>query len=230
MTWSKAAMCLVWTPILFSALVYAEDQNSRGVIAGIVVNEAGSPVAGAHVMSRDLDPNTVEVFAGVVRSFATDRQGKFLISGLTTGHDFKVYAEKEEDGYPNTMLRMYNPKDEAPVAVATLTAREQMVTLHIGPRAGRLKWNVTDAVTGYYIDKPIIRLQRSDNDTSMFGTPIASDGLLVPANTAVIVSVSAHGYREWYYPGTLYKSTAAPLWLIPGEERTLQVQLQPLAK
>jgi len=237
-TRSRAVVYFVFAVILMSALVCAGDQNSRGVIAGIVVNEAGSPVADVHVMTRDLDPNTVEVFAGVVPYFATDQQGKFLIPELTVGHPYKIYAEKEEDEYPNTMLGMYNPKDEAPVAVATLTAQAQVVTVRIGPKAGRLKWNVADAVTGYYIDKPTIFFQRTDTRTfqridtgaSTDVSEFAGNGVLVPSNTDLIVEVSARGYREWYYPGTFDKGTAAPLRLLPGEERTLQVQLRPSAK
>jgi hypothetical protein len=94
---------------------------------------------------------------------------------LKPNHHYKVYAEKERDGYPDMMLGMYNPKDDASVALAT-------------------------------------------SEAAVVGT------------TDLIMEISARGYRDWYYGEALDKSTAVSLRILPGEEKTLQVRLQPSAK
>jgi hypothetical protein len=228
MTTRKIAVFVLLAPILFSAFVHAADQDNRGVVAGVVVNESGSPVAGAQVMTRDLDSTAAEVFAGAVPYAETDAQGRFVYRGLKLGHRYKLYAEKDRDGYPYMMVGIYNPHDDGPIAVAS--AGEGDITVPLGPKAGRLTWSVYDAVSGRSIDGPTIFLERTDTGANIGGSGVASEGILAPSGTDLTVKISASGYRDWYHPGTFDKSTAAPLRLMPGEERTLQVRLQPLAK
>jgi hypothetical protein len=149
---------------------------------------------------------------------------------LKPNHHYKVYAEKERDGYPDMMLGMYNPKDDASVALATSEAAVVGTTVHIGPKAARLKWNVRDAVSGNSINTPTFSFQRRDNGASAGGTALADEGVLVPSDTDLIMEISARGYRDWYYGEALDKSTAVSLRILPGEEKTLQVRLQPSAK
>jgi hypothetical protein len=228
----NAIRSVVWLSILLSAIAQASDSEDRGSISGIVVDQLGNPVTNAHVTTRDLDlpPNTVEVGGGVVPYAETDVQGRFLFKGLKVGHRYKVYSEKEEDGYPDMMLGMYNPTDTASIATATSSVSTERVIIHLGPKAARLKWNVKDAVSGDSIETPTFSFERRDSGASAGGTALADEGVLVPSNTDLIVEISARRYRDWYYGEALDKSTAASLRLVPGEEKTLQVQLQPVTK
>ena len=228
----KVIRSVVWLSLLLSAISLVSAGEDRSSISGIVVDQLGNPVANAHVTTRDLDlpPNTVEVGGGVVPYVETDGQGRFLFKGLKVGHRYKVYSEKEQDGYPDMMLGMYNPTDTAPIATATSSVAAEGVTVHLGPKAARLKWNVRDAVSGDSIETPTFSFERRDNGASASGTALADEGVLVPSDTDLIVEISARGYRDWYYGEVLDKSTAASLRIPPGEEKTLQVQLQPAAK
>ncbi len=228
----NAVRSVVLLSVLPSAVSHASANEDRGSISGIVVDQLGNPVANAHVTTRDLDfpPNTVEVGAGVVPFVETDVQGRFLFKGLKVEHRYKVYSEKEQDGYPDMMLGMYNPTDTASIATAVSSVAAEGVTVHIGPKAARLKWNVRDAVSGNSINTLTFSFQRRDNGVSAGGSAPADEGVLVPSNTDLIVEISARGYRDWYYGEALDKSTAASLRIPPGEEKTLQVQLQPAAK
>ncbi len=228
----NAFRSVVWLSVLLPAIVHPSASEDRGSISGIVVDQLGNPVTNARVTTRDLDlpPNTVEVGAGVVPYVETDARGRFLFKGLRVDHRYKVYSEKEQDGYPDMMLGMYNPTDKAPVATATSSVPAEGITVHIGPKAARLKWTVTDAASGNSINHPTVSFERKDNGASAGGTALPGEGILVPSDTDLTVEISARGYRDWYYGGALDKSTAASLRILPGEEQTLQVQLQPSAK
>jgi len=90
---------------------------TTGAIKGTVVDAAGNPVASAQVSTGyDLDSKAVEVWAGQVPTFETDANGHFVVTNLVEGHHYKVYAMKEEAGYPNMMNSLFNPRDEAPIA------------------------------------------------------------------------------------------------------------------
>ncbi len=228
----KALRYVAGSLLMLSALLCASAQENNGCVAGVVIDERGVPVFEAQVTTKDLDlpPNTVEVNAGAIPYVKTDAQGRFLYPGLTLNHHYKVYAEKESDGYPDTMLGMYNPKDDAPVALAAPPEAAEQIIVHMGPKAARLKWEVRDAVSGRRTDNPTIFFQRTDTGARAGGSAIASEGVLVPSEADLVVKMSARGYRDWYYPGVLDRSAAAPLRLLPGEEKTLRVQLQPSTK
>ena len=228
----KAVRSVICLSVLLSAISHASASEDQGAISGIVLDTQGNPVANAHVTTRDLDlpANTVEVGAGVVPFVETDAQGRFSFKGLKVNHHYKVYPEKEQDGYPDMMLGMYNPTDNAPIATATSSATAEGITVHMGPKAARLKWNVRDAGSGNPINSPTVSFQRRDNRASAGGTALAGEGVLVPSDTDLTVGISAPGYRDWYYGETLDKSTAAALRILPGDEKTLQVQMQPSAK
>jgi hypothetical protein len=51
--------------------------------------------------------------------------------------------------------------------------------------------------------------------------------VLVPSDREVIMKIWHEGYLPWYHPGATKKSEARPLYLRPGEERTLNIRLQP---
>jgi hypothetical protein len=103
----------------FCTLASAQFQVQPGVIQGVVVNEAGSPVTDAQVTtSGDLDCKCITVFNGVIPTFNTDERGHFVVTNLVIRHHYKVYAKKEDAGYPEMMVGFFNPSDQAAIAVA----------------------------------------------------------------------------------------------------------------
>jgi hypothetical protein len=51
--------------------------------------------------------------------------------------------------------------------------------------------------------------------------------ILVPSNRELVMKLWQQDYLPWYFPGTTKKSEAKPLYLRPGEQKTLNVRLQP---
>jgi hypothetical protein len=166
--------------------VTVANAASTGSIKGVVVNETGSPVNLASVLARDIEPTpggVVEVQMGAVPWIETDTEGRFVIRGLTPGHRYKMYTMKEENGYADTTIPIYNPTDEAPVVVASAAPRSSLdVRLQLGPKAATLGFDLKDAVTGEPIRDYTITVTRIDTNYWFSGS-VADNKVLLPADT-----------------------------------------------
>jgi hypothetical protein len=224
---ARGRIVLCWFVVVACLLsVSAEPQD--GLIRGTVIDERGKAVVGANVTIKDLDipKGTIEVQAGVVPFVETDDQGHFSFNDLKLGHRYKVYASKEQEGYPDMTMGLYNPEDKAVIAKATHQDKVVDVKIQVGPRAARVKWDVRDAVTGSSIN-PSVGIERIDTGDGFGGGTLAEEGFLVPADTGLIIEMSGNGFQDWYYPGFAKKEMAAPLRLGSGQEKILELQLQP---
>ncbi len=203
----------------------AWGQSHNGSIQGMVLDRSGHAIGRASVTWRDvsLQEKEVEVMAGAVPTVIADSTGAFTIPGLELGHRYKVYASKENENYPDMTMGLYNPKDDAVIAEAG-AAGESNVAVQLGPKAARLKWSVTDAITGTGVS-PVLVVQRVDSGGGLEGRFPGVSELLIPADVEIRIEVSADGYDIWYYPGSTAKSAAVPLQMKAGEVRTINVQL-----
>jgi hypothetical protein len=135
--------------VLLVLCVVVSNASSTGSIKGVVIDEAGNPVDLALVLARDIEPTpngVVMIQMGVVPWVETDKQGQFFIRGLVSGHHYKVYTKKEEDGYADPTIPTYNPNDEGPVVAASDAPRSSPdVRLQLGPKAVALHYDLKDA-------------------------------------------------------------------------------------
>jgi hypothetical protein len=200
-------------------------QPKAGVIRGIVIDEQGAPVNFAHVTWVNVAKGVAEVQIGIVAFEATDGQGRFSIHGLAVGTPYNVYAQKETDYYADMSSGFYSSKDDAVTAIAAEQDKAVDVTIRMGPKAGRLNWKVTGAATGPAANLTFMFV-RADTGASVGGSAPADYDRLVPSNTDIEFSVSAPGYRAWYYPAG-DKRHRAMLRLKPGEAKTVDIRLQP---
>ncbi len=198
-------------------------QPPVGVIKGRVIDQQDAPVAGARVTWLSL--GRVAQFQGPIAFAVTDDRGHFLIRRLLIGNLYDVYAQNEDDNYPDMAWRFFNPRDDAASTTAAESENAVDITIRVGPKAGRLHWNVADAVTGKPVN-PTLEVKRIDTGTSFGGGGAANDTHLLPSDTDLAVSVSAPGYRTWYYPAGDKKHDAW-LRLKPGEAKTVEIHLQP---
>ena len=83
--------------VLLAGSAWAQVQ---GTITGVVLDEAGKPVAGAKVHTAEKD---VLVAHQLVRYYETDDGGHFRISHVPWGTYF-VMAGKEGAGYPDPVF------------------------------------------------------------------------------------------------------------------------------
>jgi hypothetical protein len=217
-----AAICVLCAVIAIA--------GTNGSIKGVVIDDAGNPVDLAAVLARDIEPNAsgaVEVQMGAVPWVETDKQGQFVIRGLVPGHHYKVYAKKEEDGYPDTTIPTYNPKDEAQVVVASDSPRSSPdVRLQLGPKAVVLHYYLKDEVTGKALHDYTITVTRLDTNYSFSGIE-EGNKVLVPADTDMSIKFEVKGYEPWYYPGQNTKEAAASVRGAAGERKELEVLLKP---
>jgi hypothetical protein len=202
--------------------VVAADEGP-GRIEGTVIYEDGRPAKGATVSAFPLDRG----LAAKVPSADTDELGHFQINHLWLGI-FVVTAKKEDEGYPDTNQGFYSDSKIAPVTLA-LSHPSATETILLGPKAGILVGTVVDAVTGAPVDPCVDFHRASDPNNFLSGTGLvnAQYRVLVPSDREVIMKVWHQGYLPWYYPGTNNKTKAEPLRLKSGEERTLNIRLQP---
>jgi hypothetical protein len=212
--------------VFLAVALCSQAETQTGIIKGLVVNEQGKPVGAAHVTWTRAVKGEAEVHIGPVEFVLTDGRGRFLIHGLTVGTPYNVYGQKDEDNYADPSPGFYNPKGETVTAIAADPDKAVDVAIHVGPKAGRLNWNVTDAVTGKPVN-PTMEVVRSDTGASLGGGGPAQDTHLLPSDTDLVFSVSAPGYRTWHYSAG-DKKHRSPLRLKPGEEKTVNIQLQPV--
>jgi hypothetical protein len=202
---------------------YAEAQV--GVIKGFVVDEQGQHVPDALVTWLRVAPDgEVDVYVGATKYYASNRNGHFIIRGLTQGDRYKIYAKKESAYYPNMTVGFFNPKDDALVATPQPEDKAVDITVHLGPKAGQLALNVRDAATGMPLS-PTISVARARTGEGFGGGEPANSSFLVPADTDISFTVSAPGYEAWYYPGTTDEKQSTPLRVSAGEQKLLELQL-----
>ena len=223
--WLIVAMVLSSGAQQPSVKLLAQTETDTGLIDGTVIYEDGKPVKGATVYAVPLG----RPMAAVIPHADSDETGYFAIhiSRSWFGR-FAVAAKKEDEDYPDMSQQFYS---DGKFETVTLTSRHRAatVTIRLGPKAGVLLGTVADAVTGASLS-PCIEFRRAsvpNNFLSGSGLVKPRYRLLVPPNTDVLMRIWLDGYKPWYYPGTVDKSAGQAVRLKPGEEKTVDILLQP---
>lgn len=187
-----------------------------GTIKGLVLNPEGQPVSQATVFAE-----RENFLKGLMRFAKTDEQGRFVITGLEP-RAYKVYASKEEAGYPLPISAFHTGGS---VLIQQVDVYEGQVTsdvvIHLAPKAAELAGHVTNAATKGRIDRAQITLRRADNPNYYYVTGLKWPGtfkVLVPTEPFTI-EVSAPGYE---------KKHLSPLQLKQGEVKRLNISLRPV--
>ena len=183
-------------PLLTAALVLAclcvhsqtLDRRS-GNVKGNVADQNGNPVYGATVYAV---PQDLMLDGISPRSVRADNHGAFdFKEGLAWG-DYKLYACKDKDGYPNPLDGFY--ADSQPDA-AHVELREDNpvadVPVTLGEKAGTITGRVLDADTGAPL-KARVAFIREDGKGDHGVTSRSKDGkyrALVPPRVDLIVMV-----------------------------------------
>jgi hypothetical protein len=196
--------------------------QASGSVEGIVVGESGVPLSGAVAYARPVD----RPMMGIVPHADTDETGHFVIRNLGFGL-YSVFGAKEDEDYPGLTTGFYGVKSQR--VRVDMNHPRSTVTVQLGPKAGVLYGTVTDAITGGSLN-PCAELRvmpHPDKFVSGTGLVGANYRLLVPSGVDVAFKIWLAGYDLWYYPGVAYKAASTALHLQPGEEMTVNVQLQP---
>jgi len=201
----------------------ASAEEDKGVIQGTVIYEDGNPVNGATVYASAM----FGLGAGITPNAKTDETGHFVIGHLSLGK-YAVTGEKQDEDYPRMVDRFYN-SDKFETVTLTSQHFTASVTVRLGPKAGVLFGTVADALTNAPIN-PCAEFQRAkEPNNRVVGTGLvkAKYRVLIPSNSDVLMKVWYQGHTSWYYPGTIDKTQSQPLNLKPGEEKELDIRLEP---
>jgi hypothetical protein len=188
--------------------------QNKGSIRGTVVNEGGIPINQAKV---NADAMNGRIRATAIRYVETDEAGHFLIDQLEWGN-YKVFALKEDSGYPNMAFSFYS-NDVFPSVTLTPDAPISEIRIQLGPKAGILTGSVTNGVSGAPLNVGFKLARASAPDRGLSTSIPPNYKILVPSSTDVLLEASAPGYKTWT-PGH-------PLHLGPGAEMRLDISLEP---
>ncbi|HJQ32646.1 MAG TPA: carboxypeptidase-like regulatory domain-containing protein [Pyrinomonadaceae bacterium] len=182
-------------------------------IKGRVLDSEGVAVSGATVFAEKEGE-----FSGALPSGTTDEQGNFLIGGLAPGA-YKVYAEKEEDGYPSPVLSFYSGGVDS-VARVTINEGEILpdVLLQLPPPSAILTGHITDITMNKPIEGAQITLRRADNPDQFLTTApnVSGNFRIVVPTVPFTMEVSAPGHKT---------RRLGPLHLKQSEKKEMPVQL-----
>jgi hypothetical protein len=191
-------------------------------IVGTVLDQQGHPL-------RNISVHAVLEQTGMyMPTVNSSDTGQFVIEHLEPG-TYDIFGESDAAAYPDTALSFY--PNENPTKVTLGNFGTATVALVLGPRAGVLCGTVLDKTTGRPITSPhaphlIVRKVSNREDSIEFLGPPRFRWLIPPA-TEVTLEVFAEGYRPWVYADLPDPLTPAPFRLESGDERTLDIQLEP---
>jgi hypothetical protein len=203
-----------------AALVLAPVAAAQalGSIQGTVVDSDNHPVAGAQVY-----PATGPAGTGTGNAVTTNGDGGFRLENLVPG-TYTLSVSKLSDGYADPTKRFYGVTNRAGASISvSAVTQTSSISLQIGRRCGMLHVLAEDAVTHRPLQQITYTLRQLGAPSEMLqgDKPIPADFLVPPVD--VTVEFFAHGYKNWKYS----ENGHAYLTLRPGEQRTLQVEMQP---
>lgn len=185
------------------------QEHDFGSIGGVVVDERGRPVKDATVSLFRIEPWTV----GIVPQTKTRTGGRFDFFNLGRG-TYGVRAEKEADGYLDNGYTFRD--DQPPTVILSTESASAHTRVVLGPKAGPLKANVTDAATGTPLHATV-RMRVRDDGRFCERAMDPGSTVLIPSGVELELEVRAPGYRR----------REIPLRLGAGQRSTLAVHLWP---
>jgi hypothetical protein len=188
----------------------SQTRNLPREIKGVVTDQNGVPVSEATVYAV---PQGLVLDDIALRSVETDSDGKFDFRGRLELESYKLYARKDEDGYPDPLDRFYaDSKVNAPRVDLTRDRPSATVTVKLGEKAGVLEGRVIDAETGAVLNAGVYFLDGQGNGQHADSNAEGRFRALLPPGkelTLVVRGPASHSNR--------IQLPVAPLRLEPGQ-------------
>lgn len=198
----------------FIAVSMTAYGSQAGNVSCTVVDERGSPVAGARVMLMIMD-NRIQML--VVPTRLTGDDGRFLFDEVRAG-TYLICASKVAEGYPESCSPLYSATPQLRITL-TAAAPSADVSIQLGPKAGAATGYVADASNGLVMSSTYSLGLVSDPNQMVGARRSGADGkfhLLVPVYRAVTLEVYAEGYERF---------RSEPIQLGSGVEMPFNIRL-----
>jgi hypothetical protein len=154
----------------------------------------------------------------------TNERGEYRFVNLAWWGRYTVCAEDEEAGY-STFSTGCIGQSQPPEVEITPERPEAELRVHLPPKAGFLRVNLTNRRTGAAIPAMRVVVTTSGNPPSLIFSMSCSSTkvVLLQPDKDVLLHVTSDGFREW----TESVGRGKPLRLASGTRLTLDVQLEP---
>jgi hypothetical protein len=197
-----------WTAAVLFKLQFS-DGLLDGQIKGTVSDQSGSPVVSATVYAV---PQFL-AFGGVKpRSVKTDRNGEFDFRGGFRLGAYKLYSQKDEDGYPDPFKSFdADSKFEVPKVVLTKRHNSATVKVTLGKKDGVVSGQIIDAESGAATKALLVFIDEDGNRRE-----ILADGsfrVSLPPGKDLILMVTAMSPQS-----STRRPFDTPVRLEPGQE------------
>lgn len=225
-------------PILFSeGQPAAFEKFCRSHEIELIVDVSLARIIGSVIDSRGQPLKNIQVHAVSERTKMymptanSNANGEFVIPNLESG-TYDIFGESDAAGYPNVALSFYS--NEHPVKVTLENGATTEVVLVLGPKAGVLSGVVSDELTGrtvvwHHALHFIVRSVSDPTRSIEFDGPPNFRWLIAPA-TDVTLEIRAECYKPLVYADPTKVDRPTMLRLEAGEEKSLNVHLERVAK
>jgi hypothetical protein len=208
--------------LLLMTVAEAQDSSTRpnGTIYGTAYDSDGHPAS-----QIKLTALPVGVALGApLPATKTNEKGEYRFAGLPWWGRYTVYAEDEDAGYSafSTGSSGQTQPEEVDIAPAH---PEGVLTVHLPPKAGFLRINLTNRRTGAAVPSMRIVVMRPTNPPALVfsSSCYSTQPILLPPDKEFLLHVVADGFQEWHESVGGGKAVR----FASGERLRLDVQLEP---
>jgi len=198
----------------------SQSRESGSVEGKVIDGRTEQPIANATVTAWPEEGSAARLI-----SAATDRQGKFVLEGLSTGR-YEIAASKEQDWYPDTGVAAFQAGFERLPGVLVQGGEiVHNVTIRLA-KGGRVVGMVVDAQSQQPVVNAQLRLSRADIPKLWISKGPDERGhfeFVIP-DAAFLLEVSAPGYHGWSFSQTRPNGRAV-LQVRPESTETLTILL-----
>jgi 5-hydroxyisourate hydrolase-like protein (transthyretin family) len=211
----RFASCLLSLAFVAAVQTQTPVVTSKASISGIVSSRTGEPLKGVKIDASSVGGKTL---GKALHFVETDSSGRYEISNLEFGV-YRVFAQNESMGYPNTHLDFYGG-NAAPKVTLDEKHPNSEVNIIMPAVAGKIRGTVLDRASNRPVQNVSIKLSKVEAPGWISTSFPVKNSLSVPPDLPFNVQVTADGYKEW--------KSQSPLLVRSGQELRLDVILEPL--
>jgi len=208
--------------LLLTAAAGAQEPTAppNGAIYGTAFGSDGHPASQIVLEAMPLGV----ALGTALPATKTNEKGEYRFARLPWWGRYTVFANDEDAGYSGFSTGRSGQTEPEEVEIS-LHHREGLLTVHLPPKAGFLRINLTNSRTGAAVPSMRVVVMRPTTPPALvFSSSCSStQPILLPPDKDLLLHVVAEGFQEWHESVGGGKAVR----LTSGEKLTLDVQLEP---